>query len=119
VHSPHAQLCVSLRQNAHARVLQTHLRKLLRTWFRENVLLQTLIIALLLTVIIFVPQVFIARASVAVNPTVLELQEVMLKKMCVVCVTVMALRVSTVQEHQMVMLKKMRVVFAKAMAPRA
>jgi len=66
---------------------------------------QTLIIALLLTVTIFVPPVYIAHASVALNQTVQERQEAVLKKMCVVCVMEMAAVAQIVQELQTGMLK--------------
>jgi len=73
--------------NVHVHALQTHRQRLLRTWLHRNVPPQTQIIALLLTVTIFVPQVYIAHASVALNQTVPVLQEAALKKMCAVYVT--------------------------------
>jgi len=76
---------------------------------------QTLIIALLLTVTIFVPPVYIAHASVALNQTVPVLQEAVLKRMCAVYVTEMGRPVLTVQEHQTVLPKMMHVAFVMEM----
>jgi len=77
---------------------------------------QTLIIALLLTVTIFVPPVYIAHASVALNQTVPVLQEAVLKRMCAVYVQETARLVWIALVFQMEMQRKMSAGYAMEMA---